>query len=74
MATFRVARVGSDGLNVRAAPGLAAAVIGSLDEGTIVQTEGGVTAASGRDWRHIVSPRDGFVADSFLDPVGEPAP
>lgn len=69
MATFRVARVGSDGLNVRAAPGLTAAVIGSLDEGTVVQTEGSVTTASGRDWRHIMSPRDGFVADSFLDAV-----
>lgn len=71
MATFRVARVGDDGLNVRSAPGLTGAVIGSLNEGTIVQVEGGLTPASGRDWRHIVSPRDGFVAASFLDLVGD---
>ncbi len=69
MATFRVARVGGDGLNVRSAPSIGADVIGSLDEGTIVQGEDGLTSASGRRWRHIVSPRVGFVADDFLDPV-----
>ena len=69
MATFRVARVGGDGLNVRSAPSIGADVIDKLDEGTIVESEGGLTAASGRRWRHIVSPRDGFVADDFLDPV-----
>ena len=70
MATFRVARVGGDGLNVRSAPSIGADVIGKLDEGTVVQGEDGLTSASGRKWRHIVSPRDGFVANDFLDPVG----
>ncbi len=71
MATFRVARVGSDGLNVRSAPSIGADVIGKLDEGTIVKSEGSLTSASGRTWRRIVSPRDGFVADDFLDPFGD---
>ena len=70
MATFRVARVGGDGLNVRSAPSIGGDVIGNLDEGTIVQGEDGLTSASGRKWRHITSPRDGFVANDFLDPVG----
>src|SRR5688572_269935 len=73
MARFRVARVGSDGLNVRTSPSIGAEVIGNLDEGTIVESEGGLTSASGRKWRHIVSPRDGFVANDFLDPVSEDA-
>ena len=71
MATFRVARVGSDGLNVRSAPGTGADVIANLDEGTIVQAEGDLVSASGRQWRHIVSPRNGFVANDFLDAVGD---
>ena len=74
MAKFQVARVGGDGLNVRSAPGTGAAIVGSLREGTIVETQGGVTTASGRDWRQITSPRNGFVAASFLDPVDDVSP
>lgn len=69
MATFQVVGVGSDGLNVRSGPGLSNQVIGTLDEGTIVQAEDGTTRADDLDWRRIVSPRTGFVADKFLDPA-----
>jgi len=65
---FRVTGVGSDGLNVRSAPGLSAAVIANLAEGTLVDGQDGTVPADHHDWRHITSPLDGFCADEFLTP------
>src|SRR6266536_1015090 len=67
MARFRVAGVGDDGLNVRSGPGLSEDRIGSLAEGTIVEADDGTTRADHHNWRHVLSPIDGFVADEFLD-------
>ena len=69
MATFRVRGAGSNGLNLRSAPGLGSLVIGTLDDGDVVEAEDTTTPASRRDWRRVVSPRVGFVADSFLDAI-----
>ena len=74
MAIFRVARVGTVGLNVRSSPGLSTEVIGSLDEGTDVEGEDETTRADDLNWRRIVEPVTGFVADKFLDSADGPGP
>ena len=71
MATFRVRGAGSNGLNVRSAPGLGSLVIGTLDDGDVVEAEDATTTANRREWRRMLRPRAGFVADAFLDPVVE---
>jgi murein DD-endopeptidase MepM/ murein hydrolase activator NlpD len=71
---FRVTGVGSNGLNLRSAPGLGSTVIGTLDEGDVVEAEDRTTPANGRDWRRVVKPRAGFVAASFLDRIGANEP
>src|SRR5947207_1108035 len=72
MPSLRVTGVGSDGLNVRSGPSTSAAVVGSLADGTLVEAGGSLTPGGGHNWRHITSPRDGFVADEFLGPDNGP--
>jgi hypothetical protein len=71
MPTFRVRGAGSNGLNLREEPGLGSLVVGTLEDGDVVEAEGTTTSASRRDWRRVVSPRVGFVADAYLDPIAE---
>lgn len=69
MPSFRVRGAGSNGLNLRSAPGLGSFVIGTLDDGEIVEAEDTTTTANRREWRRVVRPQIGFVSDAFLDAV-----
>jgi len=71
VATFRVRGAGSNGLNLRSEPGLGSFVIGILEDGDVVEAEDTTTTATRREWRRVVSPRVGFVADAFLDAVAD---
>ena len=66
---FKVRGAGSNGLSLRSAPGLGPTVIGRLEDGDIVEAEDRTTEASRRSWRRLIRPREGFVADAFLDPL-----
>lgn len=69
MRRFRVRGAGSNGLNLRAEPGLGSQVLGVLEDGDDVLAEDATEQASRRSWRRIVQPRVGYVADAFLDPL-----
>jgi hypothetical protein len=68
--TFRVRGAGSNGLNLRSAPGLGSKVVGTLEDGDVVEAEHETWQVSRRTWRCIVRPREGFVSEAFLDTVG----
>ncbi|MDP8922450.1 MAG: SH3 domain-containing protein, partial [Chloroflexota bacterium] len=55
-ARFRVARVGSDRLNLRSGPSLSAPLVDRLAEGTIVVALGPSREADGRAWLSVQSP------------------
>ena len=61
---FRVARLEGSRLNLRESPGTSAAVVGSLEDGAVVE---------GREWswRYVRGPGGvaGWVANEFLDPL-----
>jgi murein DD-endopeptidase MepM/ murein hydrolase activator NlpD len=64
---FLVLDVGHLGLNVREQPSHSAPIVGSLNEGDVVDGEDTIVEAEGRSWRRLLNP-DGFVADQFLAP------
>jgi hypothetical protein len=73
---FRVARVGSDRLNLRASPGRSAAVVEQLSEGTLLEPLGPAQDADDLTWLLAREPggSEGWAATGFLDVVPIPRP
>jgi beta propeller repeat protein len=68
---FRVAGTGGAGVNLRVHPGIDAAKVKTLSEGTILHATGEVRQADGLIWRAVRDPQgaSGWVAADYLTPA-----
>ncbi len=66
--TFVITGTSGQGLLLRNGPAIAAATLGVLDDGTVVESTGEALVNDGaRDWRQVDTPLGiGWVADAFL--------
>ena len=74
--TVRVANTDGAGLNLREAPGLGAAVVVLVAEGTVLEVIGRERQADGLRWLNVRAPggQSGWAAADFLSVVSTPTP
>lgn len=68
---LRVARVGTDRLNVRMSPSVSASIVDRLAEGTLVEATGPTQDADGHTWLAVRAPNgaEGWGSKAYLDAV-----